>query len=196
MPALPLARDPFVPPRLGQRLKARREAEGWSIAELAARSRVSKAMISRIERGEASPTAELLARLATGFGVTLASLFVDDRAPSAVARRADQPAWRDPASGYVRRNVSPPGVSPVEIVDVTFPPGQRVLFDNLRDIGVDQQVWVLDGELEMTLGEEAHRLGPGDCLHMRLDRPVTFHNPSDRPVRYAVVIARLPGGAS
>ena len=85
-------------------------------------------MISLIERGESSPTAVVLEKLAAALGVMLASLFA---APSAgamahspVARRADQPQWRDPASGYLRRNVSPPGArQPVQIVEIHFPPG-------------------------------------------------------------------------
>jgi uncharacterized cupin superfamily protein len=99
--------------------------------------------------------------------------------------------WRDPQSGYVRRNVSPPGVpQPMKIVEVTFPPGGRVAFDNgTRDVRIHQQVWVLDGAIDVTVGTERHQLREGDCLAMQLDRPTMFHNPSRRPARYAVVIA-------
>ena len=92
-------------------------------------------MISLIERGESSPTAVVLEKLAAGLGVTLASLFdapaAAAQAPSGpVARRDDQPQWRDPASGYLRRNVSPPGVpQPMQIVEVHFPPGGACAFE-------------------------------------------------------------------
>ena len=92
-------------------------------------------MISVIERGESSPTAVVLEKLAAGLGVPLASLF-DGPASSArtssgpVARRKDQPQWQDPASGYRRRNISPPGVpQPMQIVEVHFPPGKSVAFE-------------------------------------------------------------------
>src|SRR5215471_13195255 len=49
--------------RLAGRLKLEREARHWSIGELAKRSGVSKAMISKMERGEVSPTAALLGRI-------------------------------------------------------------------------------------------------------------------------------------
>jgi len=178
---------------LARRIRQERERRGWSLADLALRSGVSRAMISKVERGEASPTAETLGRLATGFGGTLASLFgAPAAAPSPLARRSDQAEWRDPASGYVRRNVTPAGTgSPVEIVEVTFPPGGRVLFDNLADIGVDQHVWVIEGTLDLAVGGVDRRLGPGDCLHMRLDRPLVFENRSAAPVRYAVVLTRV-----
>ena len=153
-------------------------------------------MISLIERGESSPTAVVLEKLAAGLGVTLASLFdapaAAAQAPGGpVARRDDQPQWRDPASGYLRRNVSPPGVpQPMQIVEVHFPPGGRVAFETgARDVRVHQQVWVLEGAIDITLGAERHRLREGDCLAMQLDRPTMFHNPTRKPARYAVVIA-------
>ena len=114
------------------------------------------------------------------------------QAPSGpVARHDDQPQWQDPASGYLRRNVSPPGVpQPMQIVEVRFPPGGRVAFETgARDLRVHQQVWVLEGAIDVTLGAERHRLREGDCLAMQLDRPTMFHNPTRKPTRYAVVIA-------
>lgn len=180
---------------LARRVRDLRAAEGLSLEALSARSGVSRSMISLVERGETSPTAVVLAKLATGLGVTLASLFDDPSTAqvpaSPVARREDQPRWRDPASGYVRRNVSPAGVpQPMQIVEVRFPAGARVAFENGgRGARVHQQVWVLEGAIDVALGDERHRLRTGDCLAMRLDRPVMFHNPARKAARYAVVIA-------
>jgi len=175
-----------------------RAAQGVSLDALASQSGVSRSMISLIERGESSPTAVVLEKLAAGLGVMLASLFdapAAARAPGGpVVRRADQPEWQDPASGYRRRNVSPPGVpQPVQIVEVRFPAGGRVAFETGgRAMRVHQQVWMLDGVIDITLGTERHRLREGDCLAMKLDRPTMFHNPTRKPARYAVVIASEP----
>ena len=189
------------PSDLNQRIAARvrelRAARGLSLDALAAKSGVSRSMISLVERGESSPTAVVLEKLSTGLGVTLATLF-DAPAAAAprgpVARRCDQPQWQDPASGYRRRNVSPPGApQPMRIADIHFPPGARVAFENgSRDVRVQQQVWVLEGAIDITVGEERHRLREGDCLAMQLDRPTMFHNPTRKPTRYAVVIASEP----
>ena len=183
--------------RIADRVRELRAAHRLSLEALAARSGVSRSMISVIERGESSPTAVVLEKLATGLDVTLASLFdppgAAEVAGGPVARRDDQPLWRDPASGYRRRNVSPPGVpQPMQIVDVHFPAGARVAFDTgARDMRVHQQVWVLDGAIDVTLGDELHRLQAGDCLAHVLDRPVSYHNPHRRSARYAVVLAGL-----
>ena len=186
---------PDLNQRIAERVRELRAARGLSLDGLAGKSGVSRSMISLIERGESSPTAVVLEKLAAGLGVMLATLFdapAAAQAPSGpVARRADQPQWQDPASGYLRRNVSPPGVpQPMQIVEVHFPPGGRVAFEAaVRDLRVHQQVWVLEGAIDITLGSERHRLREGDCLAMQLDCATLFHNPTRKPARYAVVIA-------
>jgi transcriptional regulator with XRE-family HTH domain len=181
--------------RIARRVRDLRAASGLSLEALAAHCGVSRSMLSLIERGESSPTAVLLEKLATGLNVPLASLF-DAPQPSLdpVARLAEQPLWRDPQSGYVRRNVSPGGVaSPIQIVEVAFPAQARVAYETgARPTLVHQQVWVLEGAIEVTVGDALHRLGTGDCLALVLDRPVTFHNPSLTSARYAVVITTTP----
>ena len=190
-------------PNLNQRIAGRvrdlRAAQGLSLDALAGKSGVSRSMISLIERGESSPTAVVLERLAAGFGVTLASLFdppvAAARAPGGpVARRDDQSEWRDPASGYLRRNISPPGVpQPMQIVEVHFPAGGRVAFEtDGRDVRVYQQIWMLEGAMDITVGADRHRLREGDCLAMQLGLPTIFHNPTRKPARYAVVMASEP----
>jgi transcriptional regulator with XRE-family HTH domain len=187
--------------RIAARVRSLRAATALSLEALAERSGVSRSMISLIERGEASPTAVVLDKLAAGLGVVLSSLFESEGAVAAkktaagpLARLEDQPAWKDPASGYVRRNVTPSGAGqPMRIVEVNFPAGARVAFENEgKDASVCQQVWLLDGRMELTVGRERHTLAAGDCLAMRLDAPVMFHNPTRKAARYAVVIA---GGA-
>jgi transcriptional regulator with XRE-family HTH domain len=152
-------------------------------------------MISLVERGESSPTAVVIEKLATGLGVTMAAMFDAPGAPGGpIARRAEQPLWRDPDSGYVRRNVSPAGVAqPMQIVEVEFPPRARVAFENgARDVRVFQQIWMLEGAIEITVGDERHRLRAGDCLAMELAQPTMFHNRTRKPARYAVVMSPDP----
>src|SRR5215470_2037234 len=133
--------------RIAGRVRELRAARGLSLDALAGKSGVSRSMISVIERGESSPTAVVLEKLATGLGVTMPALFeapaAAARTPSGpLARRDDQPQWRDPASGYLRRNVSPAGVpQPMQIVEILFPAGGRVAFETgARDVHVHQQV--------------------------------------------------------
>jgi len=176
-------------------VRALRAARRLPLEALARKSGVSRSMISLIERAEASPTAVVLEKLATGLGVTLASLFDVPAAEGSqragpVSRHEDQVEWRDPASGYRRRNVSPPGANqPMQLVEVHFPPGARVAFESgAREVRVEQQVWVLEGTIDIRVGKDHYRLRRGDSLAMRLDRPTMFHNPTRRTTRYLVVL--------
>lgn len=184
--------------RIAQRISQLRSAQKLSLEALAARSGVSRSMISLIERGESSPTAVVLDKLAVALGVNLAALF--ESAPVAanrepVARRDEQPLWQDPSSGYWRRNVSPGWVAqPMQLVEVRFPPKARVAFE-ASDPRRCQQVWLLEGEMDITRGEQRHRLREGDCLAMQLDLPAIFHNPTRKVARYAVVISNILTGA-
>lgn len=178
--------------RIGRRLHALRTEAGLSLDALAHRSGVSRSNISLIERGQSSPTAVVLDKLSSALGVSVASMFDAAHAPatpSPLARVADQPVWSDPASGYLRRNVSPPGASPMQLVDVVFPPGQRVQFEtSARDASIHQLIWMIDGVMDIGHGDAHWLLAAGDCLAMRLDAPIAFHNPGARPARYLVAL--------
>ena len=185
---------PDLDTRLGAHLHGLRTSRSLTLDALAGRAEVSRAMLSRIERGESSPTAQLLCRICDGLGISLAALFAGAEAAAApgdpVARRASQPTWRDPETRYLRRQVSPSGTgSPVDIVEIEFPAHGRIAFDSQHLPGADQHVWVLDGVLEVTLGEDAIRLDQGDCLRMRFGQPVRFRNPMPHPIRYAVILS-------
>ena len=126
------------------------------------------------------------------FMLVLTAASVSFCAATSSSRFTEPNFWRDPASGYVRCNVSPAGVaSPIQIVEVSFPPRARVAYESgARDTLVHQQVWVLDGSIDITVGEIKHRLHAGDCLAMVLDRPLMYYNPMRKTARYAVVIVR------
>ncbi|MCW5690503.1 MAG: helix-turn-helix transcriptional regulator, partial [Pseudolabrys sp.] len=145
---------------IGERIKARRGTRGLTLEVLADKSGVSRAMLSRIERGESNPTAQLLGRVCAGLDVTLSALFAEtEQAVSPLARRSQQAVWRDPASGYVRRVVTPPNCgAAAEIVDVEFPGGASVTMESSRTPAMDQQIVLVSGRMELTVGNTTHRL--------------------------------------
>jgi transcriptional regulator with XRE-family HTH domain len=180
--------------RLGARLKIERERRGWSLTDLAARSGVSRAMINKVERGEASPTAALLGRLSGAFGLTLSALLARTEMSGAgrLVRADDQLRWTDPATGYVRRQVAPaPGSDlPLDLVQVELPAGAAVSFPAAAYAFVRQLVWVLGGTLTFIEGDATHTLTAGDCLELGPPSDCTFRNDRRSPCRYAVVILR------
>lgn len=177
--------------RIATRVAALRAQAGLTLQALAAACDVSRSMISLVERGEISATAVVLEKIASGLGVSLATLFDDPCAPpSPVSRSSDRTPWRDPQSGYVRQNISPPNFpSPLQIVAVELPAGAAVSYENGARNDIHQQIWVRAGKIEVTVGKVTHRLSEDDCLAMQLNEPTSFRNRTRKAARYIVVIA-------
>src|SRR5437764_460658 len=95
---------------IAARVRGERTARRWSLDDLAERASVSKAMISKIERAEASPTAALLGRLSAAFGLTLSALLAEDEVPRrGPIRAADQAIWREKRKAEGRREAAEQG---------------------------------------------------------------------------------------
>jgi transcriptional regulator with XRE-family HTH domain len=177
--------------RIARRVRSLRCDLGMTLDALSRCSKVSRSMLSLVERGESSPTATVLERIATGLGVSLATLFEDASAPShPVSKGRERTTWRDPQSGYLRRNISPANFpSPIQIVEVMLPAGARVAYESsARTLSIHQQIWVRHGRIEVTVGTVTYRLEKDDCLAMHLDAPITYRNRTRSPAQYIVVI--------
>ncbi|WP_431512477.1 helix-turn-helix domain-containing protein [Variovorax sp. DAIF25] len=175
---------------IARRLLALRQAQGLSLAELAERSGVSKAMISKVERAQSSPTAVLLGRVAAGLGVPLAQLLTQDegRDTQRLRPRAAQAVWRDPGAGYLRRQVLERGAAGgIELVEVELPRAARVAYPRWSGKPYRQCLWLLEGELQVDYGEERFRLASGDCLDFGVDRALVFEALGDGGCRYLLV---------
>lgn len=186
---------PIIDPledRIAQRLRSQRETLGWSLGELAEQSGVSKAMIARVERGEASPTAALLGRLCAGLGITLTALMAAAEMTDATHWTvADQTVWQDPATGLVRRLVGTPlAGGGAEIARLTLPPGTVVSYEVPPRLVVHQHLVMLAGALRFTIGDDGFDLAPGDCVGARIDRRTRFEVLGTDPAEYLVVIDR------
>ncbi|MEP9392020.1 XRE family transcriptional regulator [Gordonia sp. VNQ95] len=164
-----------------------------TVATLATESAVSRAMITKIERGDAQPTAALLAKLANALGLTLSELIARaENSEARLARRDEQPTWTDPDTGYRRRAVSPSAAHDLELVEVDLPPGSQVSYPAESYRFIDQQIWVLAGTLRFDEGPATHELHPGDCLSLGAPAPCRFHNPSTTEMcRYLVVLHKV-----
>lgn len=178
-------------PALAARIRRERESREWSLGELAERSGVSKAMISKVERGEASPTAALLGKLSGAFGLTLSMLLARaEERGRRLTRAADQAHWQDPATGYVRRQASPASDAPLELVRVELPARTSVSFPASAYAFIRQLIYVLDGRLTFVEGTTRWELERGDCLELGPPADCTFTNAGSRSCSYLVVVLR------
>ena len=180
-----------VSDRIARRLRLERDSRGWSLADLAERSGVSKATISKIERAEASPTAVVLVRIAGAFDLTLAGLMLRAEGQGErLTRSSDQPIWRDPETGYLRKQVFNRPDHPLEIIQVELPAGKRVVLPASSYARIRQAVWVESGSLVIIEAGKRHELGTGDCLGFGAPSEVAFANETTTPCVYVVVLAR------
>jgi transcriptional regulator with XRE-family HTH domain len=199
----------------GKRLRGERQGRGWSMDRLADASGVSRAMISKIERGESSPTAVLLGKLSAALELTVSELLTgarlgDGQEPAAaeleaepppadatgvglVRRAADTPQWRDPDTGYLRRQISTPGF-PAAVTEVTLPPHARVPYPAAAYAFIAQLVWVQSGQLTLTDGSVRRVLAPGDTFELGQPRSREFRNETAEECRYVVVVTRKSTG--
>lgn len=175
---------------IGTRLKELRVKAGFSLNELAARSGVSRAMIGRIERAESSATAALLGKLCAALDVTLSAVVgLTDRPPERLARKAHQPVWRDPETGYRRRHASAQNVaSGIEMMVIDLPAGTRVSYSPWGRRAYTQQLLLIQGQLTVFVGEKRFDLAEGDCLDFDVMRAVSFENSGDGTANYIVVV--------
>lgn len=178
--------------RLAARLTALRQEHGWSLDALADRSGISRGTLSRIERGETSPTAALLGRLCTAYNRTMSRLLAEVEAePPRLLHPADQPTWTDPETGFRRRALSPPAPGfAAELIHGTLPPGADIGYAAPPVAGLEQHVWMLAGTLDLMVDGVTHRLTAGDCLRYRLFGPTRFQCPGPEEARYVIAVVQ------
>jgi transcriptional regulator with XRE-family HTH domain len=178
--------DDSIEWRIAQRIRSLRAERQWPLEELASRSGVSRASLSRIENGEVSPTAAVLCKVCAAFGLTLSRLMVlVEEGFQPFVREEEQVSWTDPGTGYRRRAVSPPasGLSG-EVIEATLQPSSRIAYDRPPRPGLEHHLVMLDGALSFTVDGVRHMLRPGDCLRYRLQGESLFETPADSGARY------------
>jgi transcriptional regulator with XRE-family HTH domain len=171
---------------LARRLKELRNERGWSLDDLATRSGVSRATLSRLENADVSPTASVLGKLCAVFGMPMSRLMrMVEESFAPLISRTEQPVWTDPETGYVRRSVSPP-VSQLagEVIESTLPPSSHIHYDGTPRPGMEHHLVLIDGALEIAVSGQTHRLQVGDCLRYQLTGPSTFSTPNEAGAKY------------
>lgn len=157
---------------------------------LAERSGVSRAMLSKLERGEKNPTLVVTAKVAEGLGVSLTQLVgVEERREVVVVPRDRRMVMRNPETGFERQLLSPSfGGRGVEFVRNVVPEGSTSGEFPPHRRGVEEYVAVEKGRLRAVLGGEEYLLEEGDALYFEADVSHRFDNAGDGECSYYLVI--------
>ena len=171
-------------------MKRLRRGRGLTLEDLAVGSGVSRAMLSKVERGEKNPTLVVAAKVAEGLGVGLSELLgTEERREVVVIPRERRSTMRDPESGFERQLLSPPfGGRGVEFVRNVVPVGASSGRFPPHRHGVEEYIVVEKGLLRAVLGVEERVLREGDALYFEADVPHRFDNAGDEECSYYLVI--------
>jgi transcriptional regulator with XRE-family HTH domain len=170
---------------LGGRIRAERARRGLSLDALAARSRVSRSMLSDVERGRKAPTVLVLDHIATALDTSIARLLGQEREDRVIVRRRDEHDLAVDPSGWERRILSPvlPGVE-FELMRTTIPGGVDAGVFSPHAPGAREYLAVERGTLRLTLDGVVHTLRAGDSVYYAGDCLHAFANPGARPCVY------------
>lgn len=173
--------------QLGARLRALRQAKGLSAREAADRAGVTAAYFSRLENGKVSPTVASLTRIMHALGEPVATLFGgDDTSDSPVVRHADRQLVR--SHGVKDYRVTPSWADRLEILETVVAAGKGSGAEPYAHPGDQECVLIMDGKLDVWLGDRRHQLTAGDSITFSCRVPHRWRNPGRASARALWVI--------
>jgi transcriptional regulator with XRE-family HTH domain len=182
---------------VGARVRALREATGFSLRDLSERSGVSAPMLSQVERGETSPTLAVATRIASGLELRLSQLLrLDEDGAVTVVRASDRRKGPSGAGGHRYELLTPPlpGLR-AELSLHRLAPGAATGGPGdppMHEPGSRETALVQGGSVVLVCDGQRHELASGDCVTFDADLPHHFENPGpDEATLLAVVGAGL-----
>lgn len=182
--------DPALISRIGERVRARRLARGWTLDVLAERSGVSRRMLVNVEQGTTNPSIATLLRIGDALAIALPSLVAPDDAelPLKVTRSAARTAlWTGERGGeaFMAAGVTVPDA--VELWDWRLAPGDSHASEP-HVAGSRELLAVIEGEITLAVAGEEVVLYPGDAVSFHGDAVHGYHNAGTLPARFALTV--------
>lgn len=188
-----LVRDP-ISRAFGDRVRSLRERTSLTLEQLADRSGVSRAMLSKVERGEKSPTIGIAMRISHAVGGSMSALLSGEQPRSAMVVRPhqDQTIFLDEGESGLSRQILSPTVagSSVEVLRHTLPVGTTTGQMPPYPPGTEKYVVVEKGRLKVQRGGQSEHLHAGDTLFLEADCEHAFANVSKSTSVYLVITSR------
>lgn len=183
-----------VAPGLGKTIQRLRKAYNMSLSDLSEQSGVAKSIISQIERNETNPTIGTVWRLSRALDTTIDEVLRADAAPNFIEHqtRSGIPILES-QDGLCRLAIFGPLnlVEYTQWYDFTAEPG-GVLESEPHQPGCIEHLYILQGEIEVTCGEDVKTARKGEALRYRGDRPHRLRNIGQGPAHATMIMVLRP----
>lgn len=175
---------------LGVKLRHTRMTKGLRLRDLAEKADCSESMLSKIENGHAVPSLKTLYRIAESLGLTVGQLFAQPAEPNGlVSRTGERPSVHaDPlrnGPGITLERLIPYHQSHLlqGSIHNVAPGGSGGLVSHEGE----EVAYILEGEVEFTVGDKQFLLKAGDSICYRSEQPHGYQNNGDRHAKLIVV---------
>lgn len=178
---------------IGQKIRALRNEKGMTLAELGDLVSSSTSLISQLERGGVNPSISLLHRIASALGVRIPDLLEDEELPSNQAYviiALNEAKKLNTEGGVIFSLLSRFPNIEFEFLAVEYPPGSSTGLEQYTHEGLECTM-ILEGELELEIGDHISHLKPGDSICFRSTMPHRLSN-KNRKVAKAIVVNSEP----
>jgi transcriptional regulator with XRE-family HTH domain len=164
---------------LGERIRALRIAQNLSVSELARRAGVSKSLVSQIEHNRTNPSVETVQAIASALEAPLFSFFLEeDGLHTSVVRSCERLRLVVPGSQAIRELLTPDLNRDMVVVYSRIGPSSQSSRHPASHKG-EEFIYVLHGELTVTVHDNVCVLGPGDSFYFDARLPHLFSNRSE-----------------
>jgi len=166
--------------RIGEKLKSIRMARTLSLDDTAALTGVSKPMLGQIERGQSSPTINILWKISTGLKIPLSFFCKQEESEYTIAWLDEKDVITEEDGGMRAYPLFPfDPVRNVEVFYIEFDAG--VNHESLPHVtGVEEYIFLVHGTLKMVIGGKKVLLQEKQSIRFRTDVSHGYLNVSDK----------------
>jgi transcriptional regulator with XRE-family HTH domain len=172
---------------LGDRVRERRQQLGLSLRDLAERSELTASFLSQVERGVTSPSIDSLRRVACALDVPVFYFLLEPDRESPVVRSNQRIRLTWPGSPIAFQLLTPKLNRKMEAFLTEREPGDQTPIAHLGE-QTEEFIYVLQGQVEIQLGETVYLLGPGDTIYFDGAMLQRIEPRGDQTARYLSVL--------
>ena len=175
--------NPGVDLELGVRLRSLRTTRSLTLRALARDAGVTESFLSQVERGVTTPSIASLRRIARALGLSIADLFAETEPAGLVVRAGERRRIPYPGLGAVDEFLTQGRGGRLQVIMSIVQPGGGTGEEPYAHDSDEEVVIVLEGELDLWVGDEHFHLEQGDAVTYSSRIPHRNTNNGPRPAR-------------